>query len=133
MKYKSTSEPMEMSYFWLNLLSFLRDSHPDKANDFSFFSGRGDMAAEAYSDVIKSGLNHIQAAEIANETLFAGLHFSPYNTIVNILWNEFANEVPEGEARGLAIKLLPECKSVFAGYPLSDGFADKTRVFDTRH
>ena len=57
-----------MSYFRLNLLSFLRDAHPDKANDLSFIAGRGDMAAEAYSEAIKSGSDHIQAAEIANET-----------------------------------------------------------------
>ncbi|MDR2949950.1 MAG: DUF1896 domain-containing protein [Prevotella sp.] len=40
MKYNSNSEPMEMSYFRLNLLSYLRDAHPDKANDFSFIAGR---------------------------------------------------------------------------------------------
>ena len=50
MKYNSNLEPAEMSYFRLNLLSFLRDSHPDKANDLSFIAGRGDMAAEAYSE-----------------------------------------------------------------------------------
>ncbi|OJX87364.1 MAG: hypothetical protein BGP01_00670 [Paludibacter sp. 47-17] len=125
MKYKSTSEPMEMSYFRLNLLSFLRDAHPDKADDFSFIAGRGDMAAEAYSEAIKSGLDHIQAAEIANEALFKGLHFSPCNTIVEILWNEFQGEVPEDKAKELALRLLPECESVFAGYPLSDSFSDE--------
>jgi hypothetical protein len=81
----SNLEPAEMSYFRLNLLSFLRDAHPDKANDLSFIAGRGDMAAEAYSETIQSGLDHIQAAEIANEILFKGLHFSPYNIIVEIV------------------------------------------------
>ena len=125
MKYNSNSGPMEMSYFRLNLLSYLRDVHPDKANDLSFIAGRGDMAAEAYSQAIKSGLDHIQAAEIASEALFKGLHFSPYNTIVEILWNEFQHEVPEDKAKELAIKLLPECASLFTGYSLSDSFASK--------
>jgi hypothetical protein len=58
------------------------------------------MAAEAYSEAIKSGLDHIQAAEIANETLFKGLHFSPYNIIVEILWNEFFDEVSPMKHRG---------------------------------
>jgi hypothetical protein len=49
MKYNSNSEPMEMSYFRLNLLSYLRDTHPDKANNFFFIAGRGDMVAEACS------------------------------------------------------------------------------------
>ena len=126
MKYKSTSDPLEMSYFRLNLLSFLRDSHPDRANDFSFIAGRGDTAAEAYSQAIKSGLDHIQAAEIANEALFKGLHFSPYNTIVEILWNEFSEEVSTDTARQKAMALMPKCMPVFAGYHLNDDFAGTT-------
>ena len=87
MNFISKLEPAEMSYFRLNLLSYLRAAHPDKANDLSFIAGRGDMAAEAYSQAIKNGLDHIQAAEIANEALFKGLLFSPFNTMVEILWN----------------------------------------------
>ena len=126
MKYNSNLDPAEMSYFRLNLLSYLRDSHPDKANDLSFIAGRGDMAAEAYSEAIKSGLDHIQAAEIANETLFKGLHFSPYNVIVEILWNEFSDEVSPGEAQTKAKDLLPECQAVFAKYSLNDDYAETT-------
>ena len=126
MKYNSNLEPAEMSYFRLNLLSFLRDAHPDKANDLSFIAGRGDMVAEAYSEAIKSGLDHIQAAEIANEALFKGLHFSPYNIIVEILWNEFFDEVSPGEAQTKAKELLPECLAVFAKYNLNDDYAETT-------
>jgi hypothetical protein len=36
------------------------------------------------------------------------------------------DEVPEDEAKDLALKLLPECEAVFAQYPLSDGFADES-------
>ena len=126
MKYNSNLDPAEMSYFRLNLLSYLRDSHPDKANDLSFIAGRGDMAAEVYSEAIKSGLDHIQAAEIANETLFKGLHFSPYNVIVEILWNEFSDEVSPGEAQTKAKDLLPECQAVFAKYSLNDDYAETT-------
>ena len=126
MKYNSNLEPAEMSYFRLNLLSYLRDAHPDKANDLSFIAGRGDMAAEAYSEAVKSGLDHIQAAEIANETLFKGLHFSPYNVIVEILWNEFFDEVSPNEAQAKAKELLPECQAVFSNYNLNDDFAETT-------
>ena len=126
MKYNSNLDPAEMSYFRLNLLSYLRDSHPDKANDLSFIAGCGDMAVEAYSEAIKSGLDHIQAAEIANETLFKGLHFSPYNVIVEILWNEFSDEVSPGEAQTKAKDLLPECQAVFAKYSLNDDYAETT-------
>ena len=118
--------PTEVSYLRLNLLSFLRDSHPDKANDLSFIAGRGDMAAEAYSEAVKSGLDHIQAAEIANEVLFKGLHFSSYNVIVEILWNEFFEEISPDEAQAKAKELLPECQAVFSNYNLNDDFAEAT-------
>ena len=61
--------------------------------------------------------------EIANKVLFANLHFSKYDTIVTILWNEFEDEVPQGSAKALAFQLLPVCEEVFVKYPLSDDFA----------
>lgn len=114
MKPNENLEPAELSYFRLNLLSYLRDSHPNKASDLSFIAGRGDLAAESYSDAIKSGLDHIQAAEIANEVLFKGLHFSPLNIIVEILWNEFSEEIPPGTAQQKATELLPTAKRFFS-------------------
>lgn len=120
----SNSEPAEMSYFRLNLLSYLRDSHPELANNHSFVSGRGEMAAEAYSEAIKNGSDHIQAAEIANETLFEGLYFSPYNLIVEILRNEFFDEVSESEIHEKAGELMPECRDILSAYNLNDDFSE---------
>ena len=71
---------------------------------------------------VRSGLTYDDAAQQANALLFQGLHFSPLDTLVTVLWNEFAAEVPEGSARSVALQLLPECRKVFAGYTLSDDF-----------
>lgn len=117
------NQPQELSYYRLSLLAFLKESHPELANDRDFIAVRGDSAAEAYSETVRSGLSHDAATEIANEVLFANLHFSRYDTIVTILWNEFADEVPQGSAKTLALQLLPVCEEVFAKYPLSDDFA----------
>lgn len=126
MKCNSNLEPAEMSYFQLKLFSYLRDAHPNKANSLSFIVGRRDMAAEAYSETVKSGLDYIQVAEIANEALFKGLHFSLYNIIVETLWNEFFDEVSLSEAQAKAKELMPECQAVFAKYNLNDDFAGTT-------
>lgn len=120
----NTSTAVELSYFRLSLLSYLRDSHPDKASDRQFIASRGDAAALSYSAAIKSGHTHDQADEIASRTLYAGLHFSPYRTIVNILWNEFTDEADPAQAEELAMELLPRLSSVFVKYTLSDDFAD---------
>jgi hypothetical protein len=124
MKATNKSAAVEMSYFRLSLLSCLRDSHPGKAADRQFIISRGDATAEAYSAAIKSGHTHDEADEIASQTLYAGLHFSPYRTIVNILWDEFTGDIDPALAEGLAMELLPRLSSVIEKYTLSDDFAD---------
>lgn len=114
----------ELSYYGLSLLSFLKDSHPDRMSDRAFISERADRAAEIYSQTIKSGLTHIEAEERASTELYRGLHFSPYNTIVNILWDEFSEEIPENNARAVALRLLPLCSEVLEKYNPTDDFAD---------
>jgi hypothetical protein len=122
---RKNSHAPDISYFRLSLMDFLRESHPERLKDNRFIIACADAATEVYEQAIRNGDTPIQAAEQANAVLFRGLHFSRHDTLVNILWNEFSNEVPEDEARDLAITLLPECESVFAQYSLSDGFADE--------
>lgn len=114
----------ELSYYGLSLLSYLTDNHPDRATNTAFITNRADLAAEAYSNAIRSGLTHSEAEELAAAELYRGLHFSPYNTLVNVLWDEFAAEIPEDEARKVALKVLPLCGSVLAKYDLTDDFAN---------
>ena len=121
--------PEELSYFRLSLLSYLRDSHPHLANDNDFITIRGDAAAEAYSIVVKNGQTHDQASEIANEALYAGLMFSPYRSIVRILWNEFEKEVTPALAERVAMEMLPMLNGVFDKYKLSDSF-ETTAEYD---
>jgi hypothetical protein len=123
MNSKKTHHAPDISYFRLSLTAFLRESHPERLKDNRFIIACTDAATETYEQAIRSGDTPARAIEQANAVLFRGLHFSKYDTLKNILWNEFPDEVPENEASELAIKLLPECEPVFAGYPLSDGFA----------
>lgn len=114
--------PQELSYFHLSFLSFLRDSHPNLATDTNLIASRGDAAAEVYSAAIKNGQSHDQADEVASEVLYQGLLFSPYRTIVRILWDEFEKEVTPVLAEGAAIGLLPKLTDVFSHCDLSDNF-----------
>ena len=50
-------EPDELSYYRLTLLSFLRESHPDLADDESFVTTRSDQAAEAFRGRKSTRLN----------------------------------------------------------------------------
>lgn len=122
---KQQSPYEELSYYGLSLLSYLRDSHPTLAADTSFIAERADRAAEAYSDAIRAGGTHSDAEAAASDELYRGLHFSPYTTLVHILWDEFASEVPEEAARAVALRLLalPVFRDVLAKYDLTDNFA----------
>lgn len=124
MKASNKSTAVELSYFRLSLLSYLCESHPDKAADKRFIASRGDAAAEAYSNIIKLGGSHDEADEIASQILYAGLHFSPYRTVVNILWNEFTDEIDPAAAVQVAMELMPRLSAVIQKYALSDDFAD---------
>lgn len=120
---KKNNEPMELSYYGLSLLSFLKESHPDKVNDTAFIEARANLAAEIYENALREGYVQSGAEEMANEVLYNGLHFSCYDAIVNVLWNEFADDVPQGDAYEVAMRLLPLLKVVFDKYTLSDDFA----------
>lgn len=119
---KTQDRNMELSYYRLTLLSYLKESHPHLASDTDFIKNRADEASEAYSNAIKDGLSQTEAEELANLTLFRGLLFSKHDTIVHVLWNEFADIVPQSEAKDFALRILPQCEEIFSGYPLSDEF-----------
>lgn len=121
---KPNTSAVELSYFRLSLLSYLRDTHPNKATDFDFIAERGDAAAEAYSQAIKSGHTHDEAEVISSQVLYEDLHFSTYRTLVTILWEEFSEEVNPAQAEGIAIELLLRLTDTIQKYTLSDDFAD---------
>lgn len=110
------------SYYELSLLQFLRESHPERASDTLFIKTRAALAAEAYAEAFNEGTSVPECAEVANRTLYAGLHFSKHDTIVAVLWNEFSAEIPAEKAKAAAIRLQPMLEEVFQKYELSDRF-----------
>ena len=117
------NQQVEFSFYGLSLLSFLKSSHPDKATDTAFIKARADLASQTYSDAIVEGYSHTGASELTNETLYKGLHFSKHDTIVEILWNEFVDEIPQSSAVEFAIRIQHNLEHIFKKYPLSDYFA----------
>lgn len=113
---------MELSYYRLSLLSYLKERHPDLADDSDFIKTRADETAEAYSQAIKEGLSHPEAEELANLTLFRDLLFSKQDILINILWNEFSELVPQSEAKEYVLRILSLCEIIFLQYTLSDEF-----------
>ena len=122
MKLNSKNIIPELSYYRLLLLDFLRENHPEQTNDSRFIATRAEAAAATYLKAVMNGSNDTQAENEALLVLFENLYFSKYDTIVNILWNEFSNEIHEEDAREVALNLLPKLEFVFSSYTLSDYF-----------
>ena len=101
-----TTNKKEFSYYRLRLESYLKDYHPERLADEAFIRARSDAAAEAYEDAFRQGYPVLEAGYIATEALFAGLHFSPYYMLEQIIENEFANVVPPERAADFALRLL---------------------------
>lgn len=116
-------DKQELSYYGLLLLSYLKESHPDKAGNQEFISLRSELAAESYAGAIANGYTHQSAEEIASSILYEGLLFSRYDTIRNVLINEFTI-IPSERISSLAMELLVPTEEVFSEYPIDDSFAN---------
>lgn len=117
------NQSTDLSYYGLYLLKHLKENHPDKAADADFIESRADHAADVYEQSRLQGYTPEGAQELAMAALTEGLHFSKYNTIIEVLWNEFGDEVEPGNALAFALTLQPVLEAVFARYPLTDNFA----------
>ena len=101
-----TQRKKEFSYYRLRLETYLKDYHPERLADEAYIYDRSDAAAQAYEDAFRQGYPVLEAGYMATEVLFAGLHFSPYYMLEQIIENEFANVVPPERAADFALRLL---------------------------
>ncbi len=113
----------DFSYYELYLLSYLKENHPLESTNITLIHQRAEAASQSYEDARLDGYVVEAAQEIAMQKLLQGLYFSKYNTIIEVLWNEFTAEVPQGNAPDVALALLPLLEHVFTSYDLSDDFA----------
>lgn len=122
------TQKRQLSYFLLKLEEYLSDYHPDKLQDKAFTNARAEEALTVYLEAIVQGHDHLQAEELASETLYRGLHFSAYDTIRTVLENEFETELPEPLPERLANILLGShtIKEVLQKYDLNDEFDGTT-------
>ena len=120
MKQNKKQFPAELSYYGLYLLDYLKRYHPEKTFDTDFIRGREDAASITFENERLKGNPVEVAQEEAMRILMHGLHFSPYGLLMEVVENEFAVEVKEGEREAFCRKLYPYLKKLFAGYNVSD-------------
>ncbi len=121
---KITTQNIEFSIFSIALQSFLESSHPNLTVDTKLILQRGDTAAEVFEQARRTGSTIDQALELANHVLYLGLKFSLYDTIKNILWEEFEGVVPEYAFDDKALELCKQLSYITNRYNLTDDFEE---------
>lgn len=117
------TEQKDLSYFRLRLQELLNTSFPEKAHDVKFIDQRSTWAANAYEGAFRAGNSVSQCNEISDCILFGGLHFSKFDTVFQVVCNEFDTIMADEELLPFALKMFPVCEPVFARYKLIDDFA----------
>ena len=117
------TQQKDLSYYRLRLQELLNTSFPEKANDQKFIEQRSSWAVNAYQGAFISGNTIVQCNEIANYILFENLHFSRFDTVFQVVCNEFDTIMADEELRPFALKIFPICLQVFSDYELTDDFA----------
>lgn len=120
------TQQKDLSYFRLLLQELLNTSFPEKAYDEKFIHQRSSWATNAYEGAFRSGNPVEQCDYIAEYILFEGLHFSKFDTIFQVVSNEFDTIMVDEELRPFTLKMFPVCEPVFSGYELTDDFAYNT-------
>ena len=120
MKQNKNIAPAELSYYGLYLLDYLRKYHPDKVIDTEFITGRVEAASETFEKERAAGSTVEAAQEEAMRILLEGLHFSPYALLLEVVENEFADEVEASDREAFCREIFPHLKNLFAGYPTTD-------------
>lgn len=110
----------ELSYYGLYLLRYLTENHFSEADNPTFIEARANQASDTYEQARLEGYPADGAQELAMSVLLKGLHNSKYDLLLEVLSNEFSDEIPEAEAPAFAEKLLPLVENVFPIYDLSD-------------
>ena len=120
------TQQKDLSYFRLRLQELLTTSFPEKAYDIKFIDQRSSWASNAYEGAFRAGNPVSQCDHIADYVLFEGLYFSIFDTVFQVVCNEFDTRMAEEELRPFALKMFPLCEPVFATYILTDDFAYTT-------
>lgn len=116
----------DLSYFTLRLQELLNTSFPELAGDIAFITRRSRLAANAYEGAFMAGNRIDQCNEIADYILFEGLHFSKFDTVFQVICNEFDTIMADEELYPFALKMLTVSEPVFEQYFLTEDFADSS-------
>lgn len=113
---------ISLNAFTLRLTSYMMDFHPDKMDDIQLINERGQMAAETFAQCSMAGMNVDECMQQAEMTLYAGLLFSPYLMLEEIVYDHFYYTDDEEETGEFIMQMLDMVKALIDSYKPGDDF-----------
>lgn len=113
----------ELSYFRAALLRFLKEYHPLIAMNSQLVEMRAQAAEDLFYRLVHEGKDLHTAHSMALEELYAGLEFSLYYLINDIICLD--RTIPANKRRALSATLLPVCDPILEKYADTDFYEDE--------
>ncbi|WP_443019317.1 DUF1896 family protein [Sphingobacterium sp. B29] len=95
----------EISYFKLRLQERLENSFPKFANDKDFIDQRSKWAKNAFGVAFQAGNPVEECEQYADYILFENLYFSKFDTMYNVVIDEFGSLMMNEELHPFALKM----------------------------
>lgn len=111
-----------MNAYSLELTDYIMREHPDRIDDQDFIRTRGRMASKIFEKCSRSGMTVDQAQHEAHQVLYAGLIFSPYRMVEEIINEKFHYSEDNEEMGIFTMQMLERVKPLINHYHPDDEF-----------
>lgn len=111
----------ELSFYYLYLKNYL-DSYKFAGVTDTFIKARAELALETYEKARRDGAEVDEAHELSIAALLEGFRYSDYEIIMDVLEEEFYNDVSEDLRPFMAtyLQTLGMVEDVFDGYDIQE-------------
>jgi len=115
----------DYTYYREQLEELLFRNFPELAWNSRFIDQRSTWAAKAFEDAQAAGNPIHQCEHIAEHILLQGLHFSMYDTLLEIITQELDMLLTEPEIPGFALSMMAVCRPILNSYGIGEYFKEE--------
>ena len=112
---------MKRNAFYKELKNYVKNYHPKYMLDEDFLQSRSEMAEQTFISCSAEGMDIEQSKEEANVVLYAGLEFSTFSLVEDIIEEQFSN-LNFSDRDKFAMQMYLMLQPVFDGYNIDDNF-----------
>ncbi|RKT01749.1 DUF1896 family protein [Chryseobacterium defluvii] len=112
----------EINSYQTKLAEHLKISFPELKTDFNFIRSKATLAVFTKKNALLSGNDEETSNQIAERILFEGFYFSKFETVCEVLKQEFSELMLDEEYTTFALKMVKNLNCIFDNYDLTDDF-----------